>query len=48
MTIIEQSWMLVAEMFEAIGPGFVLALALPVFLAALVLLVRAGAKRAAE
>ena len=26
MLIVEQSWMLVVEMYEAIGPGFVLAL----------------------
>lgn len=36
---------LTVAMYEAIGPGFVLAGALPLFLVALVLVVRGGARR---
>jgi len=44
--MIAQAISLVAAMYDAIGPGLLLAAALPVFLAALVLVTRASFKRA--
>jgi hypothetical protein len=44
--MITQAISLVAAMYGAIGPGLVLVAALPVFLAAFVLVTRASVKRA--
>lgn len=43
--MIGQTLSLVVAMYQAIGPGFILAAALPFFLAALLLIVRASVKR---
>lgn len=43
--MITQTLNLTVAMYEAIGPGFLLAATLPVFLVALVLFLRAGVKR---
>lgn len=44
--MIHETLNLTVAMYEAIGPGFLLAATLPVFLVALGLLLRAGVKRA--
>lgn len=43
--MISQALSMMADMYAAIGPGFFLALALPVLLLALVLVLRSGVRR---
>ena len=46
--MITQTLNLMVSMYEAIGPGFFLAAILPVFLVALLIILRAGVKRLAR
>jgi hypothetical protein len=46
--MIAETLSLLGSMYDAIGPGILLVLALPVFLMALVVLLRVGIKRPSE